>query len=461
MDGPWVLVVEDDASERRALERLLQRRGYDVLTADRGDEALAHARAQDIAVAIVDLGLPDQSGFDVVRALLRLRPHTECVILTGRGAAEGADAARAAGASDYFEKPILDTTRFFQVIRRAMEVRDLRRTIELLDHRNPSDDLLGQSIAIERLRARIDRIAPANAPVLITGDSGVGKEKVAEAIHRQSRRTGEFVRINCAALPAALIEAELFGAEEGTYTGQKGKRIGLFGQADLGTILLDEIGELPLELQPKLLRALESQRYRPLGAREERVLTARVLAATHVDLPRACAAGRFREDLYYRLAVLTIEVPPLRERTEDIALLAQHFARAFALREGRDPARFTADAIAALEARPWPGNVRELANTVMRAVLLANGPVLDRDAIGVSPSVAPAVASDPWAPWLDLPLTEAKAAVVDAFTAHYLRRRLQEAGGNVTRAAIRAGLQRPNFRREMRRVGLDQPDESG
>jgi DNA-binding NtrC family response regulator len=439
---------------------MLRRDGFTVAVAGTGREALEIATSDAVSVAIVDLALPDTSGIALIPRLVDARSDVECIVLTGMHGDEFAESARLAGASDYFEKGSMDTARFLQVVRRAAEVHHLRHTIGLLEPRSTQGRLLGDSPAMERVRALVDRMAGASAPVLLTGESGVGKEVVAEALHEQSRRRGEFVRINCAALPEALVEAELFGAEEGTFTGQKGRREGLFALADRGTLFLDEIGEMPIDLQPKLLRVLQSQRYRPLGSATEREVTARVVAATNVDLKAAVRGGTFREDLYYRLAVLEIDVPPLRERRADIPLLAVHFARKFGASEGRPGVRLSDEALAALASRRWPGNVRELANAVLRAVVLSTSAVIGADEVG-----APAEAADPHAAdfltgFMDRPLTEAKAAIADALAREYVRAKLRQTGGNVTRAATLAGMQRPNFRREMSRLGIE-PDADG
>lgn len=324
-----------------------------------------------------------------------------------------------------------------------------------------------------RLRSLVDRIAGTSAPVLITGESGVGKEVVAETIHERSRRKGEFVRINCSALPETLIESELFGAEAGTYSGQQGRRDGLFMTAANGTIFLDEIGEMPIGLQPKLLRVLESRKVMPLGARKEVEVTARVVAATNVDLQDAIHKGTFREDLYFRLAVLAVEVPPLRERIEDVPLLAVHFARRFANAEGRSSVELLPETLQALMTYRWPGNVRELSNTLQRAVVLSPDRRIRPEELGLQPetetraepkpetqtepepSAAPHVASATgWEDLYELPLTEAKAAVLERFVPAYLERKLADHDGVVTRAAAASGLQRPNFRREMKRYGV-------
>ncbi len=459
-NGTPILLVEDDPDQRRGLTMLLARRGLAVVEAGSGEEATRVAMEQPVGVAIIDLHLPDMPGYALIQRLHEVQPAIQCVILTGVGTTQGPDEARLAGASDYFEKPILDHSRFFQVVRRAQEVFHLRRTVELLEPQ--SSRLIGRSPLMLELGRMVDRIAATSASVLITGESGVGKEVVAEALHEQSRRRGEFVRINCAALPESLIEAELFGVEEGTFTGQKGRREGLLAQADGGTLFLDEIGEMPLGLQPKLLRVLQSGAYQSVGGRRERELSARVVAATNVDLHDAIRGRRFREDLYFRLAVLELYVPPLRDRAEDIPLLAAHFVRKFAASDGREAVSLSPEALDKLVAHSWPGNVRELSNTLLRAVILEPGRVLGPGSLQFGSTSAGRVARPVPVPGetafsdlLGLSLSEAKKEALARFSRAYLKNRLAEADGNVTRAATLAGMLRPNFKREMRRFGIE------
>jgi DNA-binding NtrC family response regulator len=456
-----VLVVDDDVVQRTSLLRVLQGLGYRATTAEDGEQALEVAAQDDVAVAIVDLNLPQMHGYEVIRRLRQQRPNLECVVLTGEKGVGVADEARANGASDYFEKPIRDMSRFQQVIRRSFEVHGLRKKIDQQGTR--THKILGVSPAMARVRDLIERMAGSNAPVLITGESGVGKEVVAEGLHERSNARGEFIRINCAAVPESLIEVELFGAEEGSFTGQRGAREGLLGLARNGTLFLDEIGDMPLALQPKLLRALQSRTYRPIGARAERELTARVVSATNVDLDKAAAKGKFRQDLFFRLAVLRIDVPPLRERMEDAPILLAHFLRQHALAEGRQVPRLTSATTAQLLTHSWPGNVRELGNAALRAVIMA-GPEVVWDDFGLdrNPQQAASVGStgSPGAfeEWLDVPLGDAKTGVLRTFTQWYIREHLRRTGGNITQAAESSGMQRPNFKREMRKYGVEVED---
>ena len=452
-----VLVVDDDPTQRASLLRLLHGLGYLAAAAEDGAQALEYAVDDDIAVAIVDLNLPQMHGYEVIRRLKLARPHLECVVLTGEKGVGVAAEARANGASDYFEKPIGDMSRFQQVIRRSFEVHALRRKIDL--KRSSAQTLLGASPAMDRVRDLVGRMAASRAPVLITGESGVGKEVVAESLHERSNVKGEFVRINCAAVPESLIEVELFGAEVGSFTGQQGAREGLLSVAREGTLFLDEIGDMPLSLQPKLLRALQSRTFRPIGARTERELTARIVTATNIDLDEASTTGKFRQDLFFRIAVLRIEIPPLRDRLEDVPVLLTHFLRQHALTEGRQMQRVGDDVLAHLLAHRWPGNVRELANAALRAVIMA-GPEVRWADFGLERcAVAPtAAALSPYDRWFDVPLAEAKAGVVQDFVHSYMREHLRRTGGNITHAATAAGMQRANFKREMRKHHVEVDD---
>jgi two-component system nitrogen regulation response regulator NtrX len=395
-------------------------------------------------------------------------PTTECIIFTGHGDVSTAYASLDAGASDYFEKPIRDWQRFQQVLRRAAEVRRLKREKQQLQIRvqRASNPLIGNSPAMERVRQLIDTIATSSASILIMGESGVGKELVAEAIHRESRREGEFVRINCASVPKDLIEGELFGWEKGAHSMAAQAKDGLFEVAAHGTVMLDEIGDMPLDLQAKLLRVLESKRFRRLAGTREKEMTARVVAATNMDLDVAIADGKFRRDLFYRINVVTIPVPPLRERPEDIPLLTYHFVKQFNESESRDVQHVPPQFLARLEEYAWPGNVRELRNVVQRAVLLSSGTELDPELLGgvfargrdpvvrrLATDADVGVSDDV----LDETLAEAKRLVVEAFTVRYLKHRLARAGGNISRAARDSGILRPNFRRLMQKFQVDVP----
>jgi DNA-binding NtrC family response regulator len=466
--APALLVVDDDELVCRSVERSLTRQGYRVVTAGNGDDALEAVAAFDFDVALIDVHLPGIHGLDLLAKVREASPTTECIIFTSLGDVSIAYASLEAGASDYLEKPIADWPRFQRVLDRAAEVRRLKRQTEILKRgRRGPTPLIGNSAAMERLRALIGSVGPSQASLLIVGESGAGKELVAEAIHRESGRRGELVRINCASVPHDLMESELFGSEKGAHSTATHAKEGLFEVAAGGTVLLDEIGDMPLDLQAKLLRVLESKKIRRLGGTHEREMTARVVAATNHDVERAVAAGRFRQDLWFRINVVTLTVPPLRERKEDIPLLTYHFVRSFNESERRDVQKVPPEVLDRLEAHDWPGNVRELRNVVHRAVLLSDGATLSAASLGPAFSrsdrpPAPAVteAAAPMAPdVLDLPYAEAKEAVLQEFTERYVSRRLAASGGNVSRAAEAAGMLRPNFKRLMRQHGISGPKD--
>jgi DNA-binding NtrC family response regulator len=395
----------------------------------------------------------------------------ECIIFTGQGDVSTAFSCLEAGASDYFEKPIRDWQRFQQVLRRATEVRRLRKETQRLQRRVPRHEtsLIGAAPAMEQVRALVASVARSTASILIVGESGAGKELVAEAIHAESGRGGEFVRINCASVPHDLIEGELFGWERGAHSTATQPKEGLFEVAAGGTVMLDEIGDMPVDLQSKLLRVLESRKFRRLGGTREKEMNARVVAATNMNLEQAIRTGKFRGDLYYRINVVSIPVPPLRDRRQDIPLLTYHFVRQFNEAEERNVRHVHPEVLARFEAYDWPGNVRELRNVLHRAVLLTTGVELGPDALG--PQFAPApprealASAKPDHPaagfsaaWLDLDYADAKKEMVHWFTTAYLRRKLARHAGNISKAAESSGLLRPNFKRLMNQFDVAAPN---
>ena len=468
---PTLLVIDDDPLMRRSVQRTLSSQGYRVLVAASGREGLETLSAERIDVALVDLEMPEMDGLEVLRMARKTSPATECIILTQEGDIATAYSSLDAGASDYFEKPIQDWQRFQQVLRRATEVRRLKDEKELLHTQaeRRGTRLIGNSPELDRVRHLVHSVAKSTASILILGESGVGKELVAEAIHEESCRHGQFVRINCASVPGELIEGELFGWEKGAHSMATSSKQGLFEVAEAGTMLLDEIGDMPLDLQAKLLRVLESRRFRRLGGTKELSTDVRILAATNFDLSKRISAGLFRADLYYRLNVLTIPVPTLRERRDDVALLTYHFIKMFNASEARGVRRVDKHVLQRLEAYDWPGNVRELRNVLHRAVLLSTDEALDpnavEDAIGPVGDTLESVVDFPMSSGVAEPLpdllalhyAEAKQTLVRAFTVRYLSDRLAHAGGNITRAADASGMLRPNFRRLMKQFDVEVP----
>jgi DNA-binding NtrC family response regulator len=379
--APRLLIVDDEPDGREALADLARSWGWEALCAPDGAAALPAAEGWQPDAIVSDLFMPSRDGMWLLRALRAELPEVPVILLTGQASIPLAVEAIQEGAYDFIEKPPA-AARLRLVLDRALRKRQAHRELELLRGRlaavEPRALLLGESPATCALRELVRRVAPAAASVVIQGPSGVGKEAVGRMVHDLSpRREGPFLAVNCAALPAPLVEAELFGHERGAFTGARERRPGLLEMASGGTLFLDEVADLPLDVQGTFLRVLEDRRVRRLGGRSEIEVDLRVLAATHRDLRSEVRAGRFREDLYFRLAVFTIDVPPLAERLEDVAGLARHFAGRLAAEAGRPAPEFGAEALQALREHSWPGNVRELRNAVHRAYVLSDGPAID------------------------------------------------------------------------------------
>ncbi len=370
-----VLVVDDEPSLRQILRILLQREGYEVIEAPGAAQAAEALRRspQPLPVVLTDLSMPDGTGLDVLTAAKTRSPATEVIVITAHSSVENAMEAMRAGAYDFVTKPF-EPAELALLVKKALEkhaivTENSRLRARVAGH---ARGLIGKSRAMQAVHEIIDRIADTRTTVLITGESGTGKERVARQIHDQSdRRDAPFLVINCGALPENLMESELFGHEKGAFTGAGTRTQGLFRDAEGGTLFLDEVGELPLSLQVKLLRALQERKVRPVGASREVAVNVRILAATNRDIEAEVEAGRFRQDLYYRLNVIRLELPPLRERREDVALFAEQFVSRFAAELGKEVTGLSADALRALEGYAFPGNVRELENIVERAVALA------------------------------------------------------------------------------------------
>ena len=375
-DLPPVLVVDDDAANLQSVQKILQREGWPTLAAADGREALAVLRRQRVAVLVTDLMMPGVDGMELLRTVQRTSPHTAVVVMTAYGTVETAVESMKAGAYDFVTKP-LRRAELVRSVGRAMERARLhwentalREELALAGQRR---EIVGQSPAVRQALDLLDQVAPARTTVLLQGESGTGKEVFARALHRQSGRKGPFVAVNCAAIPETLVESELFGHERGAFTGAVARTDGKFQQADGGTLLLDEIGDLPPGMQAKLLRVLQESEVQRVGSAQAQRVDVRVVAATNRNLEKEVEAGRFRADLFYRLHVIAIELPPLRARGEDIPGLAMHFLRRFAHQNQKPLVAIAPDAMAALQAWTWPGNVRELENTMERAVVLARG----------------------------------------------------------------------------------------
>lgn len=463
-----VLVADDEPSLRRTLARMLSARGMQVHTAEDGQAALAVLQSQPIDVALVDLMMPKLGGFELLEQLQSHGVEVEVIIMTAYGDVETAVKAVQAGAYNFLTKPFRSNDEIALQIGKAAERRRLlarAATLEkALEERDKFGGLIGNSSGMRSVYQLAMGVASTSSTVLILGESGTGKELTARAVHQHSARANRpFVALNCSAIPENLIESELFGHVKGAFTGATTTRQGLFEAADRGTIFLDEIGDLPLLAQVKLLRTLQEGEIKPVGSDATRSVDVRVIAATNVDLRSLIAKGRFREDLYYRLNVIVIQLPSLRERVADIPLLAYHFLRKSATRIGRDVRRISPEAIEALCAQPWPGNVRELENAIEHAVVFCKDDAitpsclpfaLQESARSVSAPPAVGMSSSLEAPpsFFELSYRDAKSQALEQFEKAYFTHLLQRTGGNVSEAARQAGLDRSNFRRAAKRA---------
>ena len=373
-----VLLIDDDDSLRRVTEYSLHSAGFHVLSAADGKQGLAAFRADSPQVVITDIQMPGLSGYDVLQQIKSERPETIVIVITAYSSVEKAVDAMKQGAYDYLAKPF-SRDELVMVVEKAFNLLGLQeenqRLRDELEYQIDFSHMIGNSDGMQHVFEMVRRVAPTEASVLITGESGTGKELIARAIHQGGPRSrAPFVAINCAAIPANLLESELFGHVRGAFTGAVRDHSGKFQQAHGGTLFLDEVGEMPLELQPKLLRVLQEMEVEPLGGRA-RTVDVRIIAATNQDVEHALEEGRFREDLFYRLAVIPIEMPPLRRRAEDVPLLVRHFLERFSR---GNPPDISDQALACMMAYPWPGNVRELQNAVERLVVLSHGETIER-----------------------------------------------------------------------------------
>ncbi len=442
---PTILLVDDDPAILEVLAMRLTSEGYTVNTASSGEEALAMATHAPPDAVVSDLRMAEMSGLDLLEALHRRWPSLPVIILTAHGDISSAVRAIRSGAFDFLEKPY-DGMKLVRRVHAALRSRD---NAPLPETTGTAAPFVAESPAMREVWRRLHRLARVDSTVLITGDTGTGKEVVARALHNLSvRRRGPFRAINCGAIPAELLESELFGHERGAYTGAHAARRGLFRAAHGGTLLLDEIGDASLETQVKLLRVLQEREVVPVGGVEPVAVDVRVIAATHQDLRRKVADGTFREDLYYRIDVLPLHLPPLRTRREDIAPLVRHFLSELA---SDRPLEVTEAALERLEAYPWPGNVRELKNRVEVAVALAEGNRLDAEDFTLE---GPPREEEPLDDAPLLPMRDARAR----FDRDYLIRVLRASGGNVTRAAAMAGKHRTDFYALMKRHSLKRSD---
>ncbi|MBI3457729.1 MAG: sigma-54-dependent Fis family transcriptional regulator [Candidatus Rokubacteria bacterium] len=459
---PSVLVIEDDAALASAIEAFLQRQGLPTRAFPSAEAALPALAGVAPDVALVDVHLPGMDGVAAMDVIRRERPETLVILMTAYSTVSSAVAAVKAGAVDYLTKP-LDLEELWVVIQRAWESQRVRSELAYLrqrtGHAAPVESLLGTSPAIDEVRRRIlqaaraDRLGDAGPTVLIAGETGTGKELAARAIHAAGPRAdGPFVEINCAAIPGALLEGELFGFERGAYTDARSTKPGLFEAADGGTLFLDEICLLDLALQAKLLRAIEDRAIRRLGGIAARRVDVRILAATNHDLEAAARDGAFRRDLFYRLRVLTVDLPPLRGRGDDIRLLAEHFLAQCRQRYGLGDVQLSAAAFEALQTSPWPGNVRELAHVVERAALLSPGCILEPEQLGlVPPAGVPVTVNSDGPVHVDF----VRGAInLEAVERALIEKALQHTGWNRSRAAKLLGLTKETLRYRIEKYRL-------
>jgi len=480
-----VLVVDDERNIRRTLRMVLEGAGYEVLDADSAEAASAVLSREPVDLAIVDLKLPGRSGLDLLAEIDSGTdaPGVPVIVVSGHASVAEAVAAVQGGAVDFLEKP-LDRDRVLVSVQNALRTSRLER--EVADLRARATDryeMIGRAPSMAELYERIEKVAPTSARVLITGESGVGKELVARALHRLSPRAGRpFVKVNCAAIPSELIESELFGYERGAFTGAQGRRRGFFEVAHRGTLFLDEVGDMSLSAQAKVLRALQSGEVTRVGSERPIAVDVRVVAATNKDLGHEVQEGRFREDLFFRLNVVPLDVPPLRRRREDIALLSMAFIEELCRIHGRRPVQVADDTLEALAAHPWPGNVRELKNVIERMVILGGDPLTPAD---LPPELGPrpgprrevpeervaGAAGDPIAALVDELRAGAESAAGrdgaddpdprptlkefrDAAERRFIERTLADLDWNVSRAATALGVERTSLHKRLKALGI-------
>ena len=461
MNRVKVLVVDDKENMLKLFGKILAD-GYELTTAQDGARALALLAGEAFDVVVTDLRMPGASGFEVLQAVKARHPSTEVVMMTGYATVADAVQAMKQGAYDYLEKPF-DPDAAALVVQRAAERKRLRDEAASLRRELEGTysfhNLIGKSPRMLEAYHLLEQAAGLDITVLLLGETGTGKELAARAVHYHSaRKEQRFVPVNCGALPPDLVESELFGHVRGAFTGAAAAKAGLFEEARGGTLFLDEIGELPLPTQVKLNRALQEKEIRRVGDNTPVKVDVRVIAATHRDLKAEAGAGRFREDLYYRLNVFPIRLPPLRERAEDVPLLAAHFLEKHARAFRRDVVEFAPDALRLLTAHAWPGNVRELENAVERAVAVAKGRAIGAADLPPELAAAPGPGMPAGEALPSLPLRDVVEQARDRVTRDYLVALLRELRGNVTKAAARAGMERESLHRLLKKHGLRSDD---
>jgi len=451
-----VLIIDDDQMICSFLSNILGEDGYEVVAASDGAEGKRLMREKPVDVILLDLKLPDEDGISLLRQIKKSEPHVQVIVLTAYGAVESAVEAMKLGAYDYIDKPS-DVSKLKLVIQRALEELTMRREIERLRQKpggSTYEWIVGQSAEMQQVAEMVRKVAPGDATVLVQGASGTGKEVVANAIHQHSPRADRpFVVINCAAIPDSLLESELFGFEAGAFTSAKRRKKGLIEMADGGTLFLDEIGEMEQQMQAKILRVLETKSLRRIGGTNDIQVDVRFIAATNRDLRQAIRDGGFREDLYYRISVFVIDLPPLRERMEDIELFIAAFIDEFNRAMGKNVVGVSGEALQLMKAYHWPGNIRELRNVIERAMVLSDGREIQADQLPAdlsdeSDSLPSRLPADLPADGLDL------EGLVSTMEAQLIEDALERCGGNQTEAAALLSISRDQLRYRMEKYGM-------
>ncbi|WP_164020013.1 sigma-54-dependent transcriptional regulator [Pyxidicoccus trucidator] len=457
-----VLVIDDEANLRKVLAAMLRRDGFDVTVAENGEQGLAEFHKNGADIVVTDLVMPKVGGMEVLGTVRAANPDVPVIIITAHGTVDSAVDAIKAGAFDYITKPF-DQVELSSVVAKAAKTNESARRSVRPDLKARAA-IIGDSPQIQEVYKIIDKVADTPSTVLITGESGTGKELIATALHgASSRRDKPFIKINCAAIPATLLESELFGYERGAFTGAVTSKPGRFELADEGTLFLDELGEIPVEMQVKLLRALQEGEFERVGGIKTTRVDVRLVAATNRDLQAEIEAGRFRKDLYYRLAVVPITLPALRERRSDIPMLARHFLDKYNKRLNKKIEGIADDAMALLQAYAWPGNIRELENLIERVLLFADGPFITAkdlpEPVRGGAGVQAGAASSSSSAAMEVPTGEVGLKDIVRMKAAELERdlivkKLDETGGNVTRAARLLQISRKSLQTKMKEFGL-------
>jgi nitrogen regulation protein NR(I) len=470
--NPRILLVEDDTNIATGLQKVMRANGYDVTALSRGDTGLERALAEPFDVVVTDLKLPGLDGLDLVRQLHQAKPKLPIILVTAHGTTEIAIEATKWGAFDYVPKPF-EVEELLDLTAKALESsRLMSEPVEMGDTASMRTAIVGKSRAMQAIYKEIGRIAATSVTVLIRGDTGTGKELIARAVYQHSdRAAAPFIAINCAAIPEALLESELFGHERGSFTGADARRIGRFEQANGGTIFLDEIGDMDLNLQAKLLRVLQEKSIQRVGGKETVPVDVRIIAATHRDLEAAIRERLFREDLFYRLSVMTITLPPLGRRTEDIPDMINYFLRRYGPEVGVASPSITPEAVAFLQSQTWPGNVRELENTVRKALLFARDYTIGLDHVKEIMAKARhpvATAQQTHAAYITELVDQVERGEIQNAFAKMLTdlepelysQAIRRAGGNLTKAAQWLGVTRLKMREKLKEFGLHPNQET-